>query len=225
MNSYKKSSQTYYPSTSTSTSTPISISTSASPSARPLPSKIVITLALAASVLLGACGLSPEAQKKARQDKLEEFASTVVQHLLDRNPETLKNSITTFMRDEVNDPERDKLQELKIIPDSPISVERIEQENKEAGRSNTVTISSVTALTPVDQDSVKFRVIGTEVSKLKEKVTNSQPFNYELTVLLNPEMSGYPRLTDFKGFTAPAATANSDTQRDKSNKKLKRRRG
>lgn len=171
--------------------------------------------------------MSPEAMKKARTDQLEKFATTVTTHLMDRNPETLKSSITTFMRDEVNDSERDKLQELKIIPDSPISVERIEQENQAAGRSNSVTISSVTALTPIDQDSVKFRVIGTETSTLKGKTTASKPFNYELTVLLNAEMSGYPRLTDLKGFVAPAATADSGAQAApaKGNKRGKRRRG
>jgi hypothetical protein len=192
-----------------------------------LPPRIALTLALAVSVLLGACGLSPEAQQKVRAEKLELFASTVTQHLLDKNPATLKNSITTFMRDEVNDAERDKLQELKIIPDSPISVERIEQESQAAGRSNAVTISSVTALTPVDKDYVKFKVVGTEVSKLKGKTTGSQPFNYELTVLLNPEMSGYPRLTELKGFVAPAATADSGGQAAsaKGAKRVKRKRG
>jgi hypothetical protein len=134
-------------------------------------------------------------------------------------------SITTFMRDEVNDTERDKLQELKIIPDSPISVERIEQENQAAGRSNSISITSVKALTPVDQDSVKFQVVGSEVSKLKDKVVDTRPFSYELTVLLNPEMSGYPRLTDLKGFAVPAATADSGNQGGKGNKRSRRKRG
>jgi len=184
------------------------------------------TTILACSILLSACGLSPEAQAKARTEKLEQFATTVTQHLLDKNPETLKSSITTFMRDEVNDPERDKLQALKIIPDSPISVERIEQENQAAGRSNEVSISSVKALTPIEQDSVKFEVKGNEVSKLKGKVIDTKPFNYELTVLLNGEMSGYPRLTDLKGFVAPAATADSSSQpNSKASKKGRRRRG
>jgi hypothetical protein len=194
---------------------------------RALSSQIALGLVLSASLLLGACGLSPEAQQKARAAKLEAFATTVTQHLLDKNPETLKTSITTFMRDEVNDSERDKLQEAKIIPDSPISVVRIEQENQAAGRSNTVAISSVKALTPVDKDYVKFQVVGTEISKLKGKPTGSQPFNYELTVLLNPEMSGYPRLTDLKGFVTPAATADSGAQASTSKgaKRPKRKRG
>ncbi|MBU6453052.1 MAG: hypothetical protein KGS72_14805 [Cyanobacteria bacterium REEB67] len=176
------------------------------------------------SLIMSGCGLSPEAMKKERAAKLELFAKTVTEHLLDKNPETLKMSITTFMRDEVNDTERDKLQELKIIPDSPISVERIEQENAAAGRSNTVSVTSVKALTPVEQDSVKFQVIGTEVSKVKEKVVDTRPFNYELTVLLNPEMSGYPRLTDLKGFNVPAATADSSNQ-NKGSKRSRRKRG
>ncbi len=41
-------------------------------------------LFLAASMMLTACGLSPEAQKKARAEKLEAFAKTVTQHLLDK---------------------------------------------------------------------------------------------------------------------------------------------
>jgi hypothetical protein len=189
--------------------------------------KAALGLVLAASMMLSACGLSPEALKKARSEKLELFAKTVTQHLLDKNPETLKSSITTFMRDEVNDSERDKLQELKIIPDSPISVERIEQENQAAGRSNTVTISSVTATTPVEKDYVHFHVVGIENSMLKGKVTGSQAFAYDLTVLLNPEMSGYPRLTDLKGFVPPATTADSGAPSNsaKGAKKIKRKRG
>ncbi|MBS2005520.1 MAG: hypothetical protein JST01_00675 [Cyanobacteria bacterium SZAS TMP-1] len=182
-------------------------------------------MALLAAVGLSACGLSPEAMKKARSEKLEKFASTVVEHILDKNPETLKVSITTFMRDEVNDSERDKLQQQKIIPDSPIDVERIEQENQAAGRSNAVKITSVKALTPIEKDSVKFEVVGNEVTKLKGKVTDTRPFKYELTVLLNGEMSGYPRLTDLSGFTVPAATADSSqAATGKSGKKIKQRR-
>jgi hypothetical protein len=189
--------------------------------------KGVLGLVLAASLMLSACGLSPEAMKKDREEKLELFAKTVTQHLLDKNPETLKNSITTFMREEVNDSERDKLQELKIIPDSPISVERIEQENQAAGRSNAVTISSVTALTPIEKDYVKFRVVGSEISKLKDKVTDTKPFTYELTVLLTGDMSGYPRLTDLKGIVPPATTADSGSAAAsaKGAKKAKRKRG
>jgi len=163
--------------------------------------------------------------KKERSEKLEKFAQSVVEHILDKNPETCKMSITTFMRDEVNDTERDKLQTQKIIPDSPIDVERLEQENQAAGRSNVVTISSVKALTPIEKDSVKFEVVGSEVTKIKGKVTDTKPFKWELTVLLNSEMSGYPRLTDLSGFVAPAATADSSQAANtKGGKKAKQRR-
>jgi hypothetical protein len=187
--------------------------------------RVIATLALTAALGLSACGLSPEAMKKDRTEKLEKFASTVVEHILDKNPETLKMSITTFMRDEVNDSERDKLQTAKIIPDSPIDVERMMQENQAAGRSNVVSITSVKALTPIEKDSVKFEVVGNEVTKLKGKVTDTKPFRYELTVLLNSEMSGYPRLTDMSGVVAPAATADSSQAAStKGGKKLKQRR-
>jgi hypothetical protein len=185
----------------------------------------LISATAVASIVLSSCALSPEALKQARAKKLETFAGDVTKHLLDKNPATLNNSILAFRSDEVSPDERDKLEQLKIIPDSPISVDKLQQENEAAGRSNEVVISSVVPISPTDADSVKFKVDGKEISKLKGNVTDTRAFSYELTVLLNAEMSGYPQLTDLKGFTAPAATADSSNQSSKNSKRGRRRRG
>ncbi len=184
----------------------------------------VSLLALASSV--SGCAVSPEAKKKAREATLDKFSKEVTKHLLDRNPATLQESVNQLMHGEVHVSALEKLQARKILPDSTIDVLKAIDDAQIAHLSNEVQILNVRALTPLEKDSVTFRVTGKEIVKVSGKQKDVRPFSLELTCRLTPEMDNMPTLIDVGGMNATTAFSGSgSTAPSPKNKRNTRRRG
>ncbi len=184
----------------------------------------VSLIALASSI--SGCAVSPEAKKKAREETLEKFSREVTKHLLDRNPDTLKESVNQLMHGEVHTSALEKLQSRKILPDSTIDVLKAIDDAQIAHLSNEVQILNVRALTPLEKDQVTFRVTGKEIFKVSGKQKDMRPFSLELICRLTSEMDNMPTLIDVGGMSASTAFSGSGTAtRTPKNKRNTGRRG
>ncbi|CAN5451457.1 hypothetical protein BH11CYA1_BH11CYA1_36670 [soil metagenome] len=192
-----------------------------------LTSLLALTVSLIALVSsISGCALSPEAKKKAREETLEKFSRDVTKHLLDRNPDTLKESVNQLMHGEVHTSALDKLQSRKILPDSTIDVLKAIDDAQIAHLSNEVQILNVRPLTPLEKDQVTFRVTGKEIFKVSGKQSAMRPFSLELICRLTPEMDNMPTLIDVGGMSASTAFSGSGTSTSSpKNKRSKSRRG
>ncbi|MFA6210586.1 MAG: hypothetical protein WC714_14245 [Candidatus Obscuribacterales bacterium] len=184
----------------------------------------VSLIALGSSI--SGCAVSPEAKKKAREETLEKFSREVTKHLLDRNPDTLKESVNQLMHGEVHTSALEKLQSRKILPDSTIDVLKAIDDAQIAHLSNEVQILNVRALTPLEKDQVTFRVTGKEIFKVSGKQKDMRPFSLELICRLTSEMDNMPTLIDVGGMSASTAFSGSGTAtRTPKNKRNTGRRG
>ena len=194
---------------------------------KPLTSFLALTVSLIALISsVSGCAVSPEAKKKAREETLEKFSRDVTKHLLDRNPDTLKESVNQLMHGEVHTSALEKLQSRKILPDSTIDVLKAIDDAQIAHLSNEVQILNVRALTPLEKDQVTFRVTGKEIFKVSGKQKDMRPFSLELICRLTPEMDNMPTLIDVGGMSASTAFSGSGTTTSSpKNKRSKSRRG
>lgn len=184
----------------------------------------VSLIALGSSI--SGCAVSPEAKKKAREETLEKFSREVTKHLLDRNPDTLKESVNQLMHGEVHTSALEKLQSRKILPDSTIDVLKAIDDAQIAHLSNEVQILNVRAITPLEKDQVTFRVTGKEIFKVSGKQKDMRPFSLQLICRLTSEMDNMPTLIDVGGMSASTAFSGSGTAtRTPKNKRNTGRRG
>jgi len=158
--------------------------------------------------IISACN-SPQAQEKNREELLEKFVSGAVEHMMDRNPETIQQSMTILTRDEMTEKLVERLQNQKLIPETDISVLKIVDESKASHSSNTVTVASVTPVSPIMQPEVRFHVVGSTTDQTNGKPGATHPFDFNATCQLTEAMDGFPRLTDLT--SAGASAKESET--------------
>lgn len=170
---------------------------------------------LALSVSLASC-TSKEQQLKERQQTLETFAKDLTKNVLDRNPETVKESMGQVTRLQLSEKARNKLQANGEIPDTEIDVLKIIDLNQNAHVSNKVEIQSVTALGPTEKNDVPYKVVGKEITLKNNQPTAEKPFTLTLVLEMTPEMGGYPRCIELDGLpsnktaaTSPAKTSSA----------------
>jgi hypothetical protein len=171
-------------------------------------------VAVAISVTTSGC--SKEQQLKQREQKLAEFATSVAQHILDRNPETRQESISIFMHQEVDSNLITKLENTNVLPDSPITLLREKEQWKTDHRTNKVQVA-VQPTTPVDKDQVTYKVTGTDSILVDGKKVVDRPIDFSIVCMLTPDMDGYPRVVGIDGLdkTKAAAQTSAATQTKK----------
>jgi hypothetical protein len=183
------------------------------------------TLALiVAGCCLTSCALTPEQKKQQRTEVLTKYCTSVTKHLLDRDPTTIQESVNLLLHQEVSSSARDKLQAQKVLPDSTIDVLRDISDAEVLHRTNSIEVTAVKAITPVDKDTVTFQVTGKETVKVSGKVSEVRPFSMQVTCLLTNDMDIYPLLKDLKGFPQ-AMIRRPSTQAEQSSSAKRRRRG
>lgn len=180
-------------------------------------------LLLLVLVMIGlvACS-SPEAEKKKREQLLVQFCTGVAKHILDRNPETVRESMTHLFREELTDPVIEKLQKEGSLPKTELGVLKIITEAEENHTTNEVTVNGVKALGPVEKDFVPFEVTGQVVTKTEKKPDQSKPFSMKITCKLNEQTGGWPQVTELTGL-APQAKPAPPKKEPPAKKKKKRR--
>src|SRR5436190_8943556 len=78
---------------------------------------------IAAAVAITCC-TSPEAKLKQRDSLLTTFVTSTVNHMMDRNPDTMKASMTVLFRDELTEKVIEKLQHQDVLPHTELSIEK-----------------------------------------------------------------------------------------------------
>jgi hypothetical protein len=188
-------------------------------------SSLVLATCLGTSLLaFCGCSQSPEAMKKARTETLEKFAKEATEHLLDKNPETIKVSVNQLMHQEVHTNSIESLQKKKILPDSSIDVLKAIDDAQRAKRSNKVQINSVKPLSSLEKEDVSFQIRGQEQILVNGKTTSTKPFTIELKCRLTDEMNNYPQIIDVNGMVS-YAPPQQDGKDSTSGGRKKRRRG
>jgi hypothetical protein len=171
--------------------------------------QVIFTTGIVAVALLSLNGCSPGDAKAQRKQKLQEFCTSVSQHLLDRDPNSIRDSLNILLHEELSDGARQKLEDNKTIPDSPITVLKWTEEWKTGHKANKVEVTSVTPLGPVDAKDVKFRVNGIDHDLVSSKEVGSKPFLIEMTCELTPDMDGFPRVLELQVLSKPTSIADA----------------
>ncbi len=157
---------------------------------------------------------------------MEKFVESSVQHLFDKNPTTMKESIGTLMREEMPDENlQKKLQTQKLLPDTALDILRITQEAQESGRTNKVAVIA-TPETDTTKDDVTYRVSAKETITETGKPEKENVHKFKVVVKLTKEMGRFPVITDVIGLTKPADVAEdkpTDKPSSTGSKKRKRR--
>jgi hypothetical protein len=172
----------------------------------------------AVAITVTTSGCSKEQQLKQREQKLADFATSVAQHILDRNPETIKESLTVLMHEQLDLKLLEKLEGTKVIPDSPITLMRETEQWKTDHRSNKIQVS-VQPMTPVDKDQVTYKITGTDSTLIDGKKIDDRPIDFSIVCMLTPDMDGFPRVVDLTGLektkdgTAASATIPTKKRR------------
>jgi hypothetical protein len=131
------------------------------------------------------------------------------------------------MHEELADGARQKLEDTKVIPDSPITVLREKADWTKAHKSNRVDVGIIRALTPIDAKDVTFKISGKDWDLVDGKQTDFHAFQFTLVCELTPDMDGLPRVLEIQGLGPPPGTSVASAKDDSSKTKAparKRRR-
>jgi len=163
-------------------------------------------MALTKSILFGCVAVlsfsscsSPAQKLHDRQIKLENFAVGVVKHLLDRNPTTYRQSVSSLMREELNDSTIDKLQSIDKLPEPGLEELKIVDDAQDHKATNAVETTSVKALGSAQNDIVPIQVKGRVVNYTNGVKKSEEPFSLEVDCKLTEDMEGYPRAVAVRG--------------------------
>jgi hypothetical protein len=171
---------------------------------------------VAVAITVTTSGCSKEQQLKQREQKLADFATSVAQHILDRNPETIKESLTVLMHEQLDLKLLEKLEGTKVIPDSPITLMRETEQWTTDHRSNKIQVS-VQPLTPIDKDQVTYKITGTDSTLVDGKKVDDRPIDFSIVCMLTSDMDGFPRVVDLTGLdkskSASATSASAPTKK------------
>lgn len=150
-------------------------------------------------ILLTSGCASKEQQLKDRQTLLENFARRLTEHLMDRNPATIKESIAQLVW-EIDEKTLEKLQEVDAVPDAGLDTLKIIQHAEKNKTKNKIVVTSVKELGPVGEDVVPVEVSGQNIEQTEGKPDKIDPFTITMQLKLTKEMSGYPRAIDVSGL-------------------------
>jgi hypothetical protein len=164
---------------------------------------------------------SPEQKKKEREELLVTFTTGVVKHLLDHNPDTIRESITHLQKEELPEPVFEKLQADGVLPKTELGILKIIDEAQDSHSTNEVDVKSVKPLGPVEKDVVSFAVEGVEKDKQEGKPDQDKPFSCTVTTKLTEQSEGWPQVVEVTGL-APRAKPLTKVEEKPNVKKKKR---
>jgi hypothetical protein len=151
-------------------------------------------------------------QERERQETMRKFVTGAIEHMLDRNPDTIQQSMTLLTRDEMTQPLVDKLVQQKLLPETDLSVLKIKDEAQQSHTTNQVVVSSAAPVDSTNQPEIRFKVAGKEISQKGGATTNSRDFEYFVTCKLTPEMAGFPRITALAPVTEMSSTQSAEAE-------------
>ncbi len=166
---------------------------------------------------------NPEAEKRKREQLLVKFCTGVAKHILDRNPVSVRESMTHLFREELTDPVIEKLQKEGSLPKTELGVLKIITEAEEQHTTNEVNVTGVKAIGDVEKDFVPFQVTGKVVTKTDGKPDQTKPFSMKIVCKLNEQTGGWPQVTELSGL-APQAKPAPPAKEPPAKTKKKRRR-
>jgi hypothetical protein len=169
---------------------------------------------------------SKEQKLKEREKTLTDFATSVVQHMYDRNPATLRDSMNILMREQLTEKVVTKLQNSKDLPETEIDELKIIDENQRKHLSNKVEVDIVRPLTPIEKDEVQMKVTGKDITLADGKPQDDKVISTIITCQLTDEMGGYARATDLTVLVSgkpPAAAAAAAKPAAAGNKRRRHR--
>jgi hypothetical protein len=165
---------------------------------------------------------SPEAEKRKREQLLSKFCTGVAKHIYDRNPVTVRESMTHLFREELTEPVIEKLQKEGSLPKTELGIVKIITEAEERRTTNVVAVSGVKPLGPVEEDIVPFQVTGKVTTKTEGKPDQDKPFSIKIVCKLNEQTGGWPQVVDLTGLAPQAKPAPAKEPATK--KKVRKRR-
>lgn len=178
----------------------------------------ILILVFLSIISLNACS-SPEQKKKERLEVLEKFVTQVATHIFDRNPATIRESMTHLFREELTEPVIQKLQNEGNLPKTELGIVKILTEAEKTHTTNKVTVASTKALGDVAMDVVPFQVTGKIITMTREKPDQFKPFSLKVTCKLNKQTGGWPQVVDISGLASdtkqPAAKSSKPARRHK----------
>lgn len=180
---------------------------------------LVILAASFALACLSGCGSNP----KQRDDMFKTFVTSVVNHMMDRNPDTMKASMTVLFRDELTEPVIEKLQKQNVLPHTELGILKVVDEEEDEHETGTVRIDSVKALGPVDKPVVPYEITGATILKTSGKPDVVNPFTVKLSCKINEESGGYPQVIDASVSTPVLQAANNVSAPTKVKKRKRKR--
>jgi hypothetical protein len=183
--------------------------------------KFFSILAIMFCVLSLTCCQSPEQKRKAKQAAMEKFCIGAVKHLLDHNPDTIRESITHLQREELTEGVFEKMQSEDVLPETELGVLKIIQEAQEAGTSNVIEVTSIKPVGDLDKDLVTFQLTGVETAKAKGKPDQKREFACTISCRL---IEGYGQVVEVIGLGAPHVKPQPKAEEPTKSKKKRRRR-
>ncbi len=173
--------------------------------------------------LLTSCA-SVEERKRQRQQQLEGFAGKVVQHLLDRNPDTYRRSISALMREELDDNTINNLQSIGRLPQPGLEELKFISDAQDQKTSNKVETPIVRAVGDMAKEVVPMRVTG-KVTNYKNGVkTDDRSVQVEVDCRLTDAMDGYPKAVAVRGLDPVKSVAKqTDDNKPRSRRRARNR--
>ncbi len=181
---------------------------------------LVLTLSFCLVVL--SCCESPEQKKKERLELFDKFVTGVAMHLLDRNPDTIRESINHLQREELPGPVFERLQNEGVLPMTDLSVLKIIDEAQDHHTTNMVKVVSVKPLGPVERDVVPFQVAGQVIDKQEGKADRVTPFNCKITCRLDESTGGWPQAVEVSGLEPHAKSLAAEEKKPPVKRKRRR---
>lgn len=167
------------------------------------------------------CCQSPEQKRKAKQAAMEKFCIGVVKHLLDHNPDTIRESITHLQREELTEGVFEKMQSEDVLPETELGVLKIIQEAQEGETTNVVDVTSIKPIGDLDKDVVPFQLSGVETAKAKGKPDQKRNFSCTISCRL---IEGYGQAVEVTGLGAPQVKPQPKAEEPAKSKRKRRRR-
>jgi len=176
------------------------------------------------SLLITSCA-SPQQKAHQRETLLGNFATKVVAHLFDRNPQTYKESVAMLMREELDDQTITKLQNSGKLPEPGLEEEKTVEDAQDQKTSNRIETTSVKPIGSITEAVVPFQVTGTIVSLKDGQKKSEEPFSLEVDCKLTDAMEGYPKVVAIRGLErtgAAAATKALDARSARAKKRTRK---
>ena len=152
---------------------------------------------LLASIALCSCS-SPEQVKQQRFDSLKSCIDSGVHDLLDRNPQTMRDSMNRIFSFEYSEEARQKLMDTKLLPETGLSVIKTIQDEEAQNLSNSVHVSQVKPLSALDKPLISAHVKGFEAITKNGSLLKKRPFAFRIKVNLPLDSSLTPQIVEVK---------------------------